>query len=66
MLSSSIVPADSVRPASYFLDFLDTPAALTALRLVLAALALGLCGMYLYARKKSRAEGRQTADASRR
>ena len=54
MLSSPIVPADSILPAHYFLDVLNTPAALTAIRLTLAALALGLLGMYLYARKKSR------------
>ena len=51
MLSTAIVPADSVQPARYFLDILETPAALTALRLTLAALALLLGGMYLYARK---------------
>lgn len=56
MLSSPIVPADSVLPAHYFLDVLNTPAALTAIRLTLAALALGLLGMYLYTRKKSRKE----------
>ena len=56
MLSSSIVPADSIRPAHYFLDFLNTPAVLSGIRLTLAVLALGLLGMYLYARKKSRKE----------
>ena len=56
MLSSPIVPADSVLPAHYFLDVLNTPAALTAIRVTLAVLALGLLGMYLYARKKSRKE----------
>ena len=56
MLSSSIVPADSIRPAHYFLDVLNTPAALTAIRVTLAVLALGLLGMYLYARKASRKE----------
>ena len=56
MLSSSIVPADSIRPAHYFLDVLNTPAALTAIRVTLAVLVLGLLGMYLYARKKSRKE----------
>ena len=54
MLSSPIVPADSVLPAHYFLDVLNTPAALTAIRVTLAVLVLGLLGMYLYARKKSR------------
>lgn len=56
MLSSPIVPADSVLPAHYFLDVLNTPAALTAIRITLAVLALGLLEMYLYARKKSRKE----------
>ena len=56
MLSSPIVPADSVLPAHYFLDVLNTPTALTAIRVTLAVLALGLLGMYLYARKKSRKE----------
>ena len=56
MLSSPIVPADSVLPAHYFLDVLNTPAALTAIRVTLAVLALGLLGMYLYARKESRKE----------
>ena len=56
MLSSPIVPADSILPAHYFLDVLNTPAALTAIRVTLAGLALGLLGMYLYARKKSRKE----------
>ena len=56
MLSSPIVPADSVLPAHYFLDVLNTPAALTAIRVTLAVLVLGLLGMYLYARKKSRKE----------
>ena len=56
MLSYPIVPADSVLPAHYFLDVLNTPAALTAIRVTLAVLALGLLGMYLYARKKSRKE----------
>lgn len=56
MLSSPIVPADSVLPAHYFLDVLNTPAALTAIRVTLAVLVLGLLGMYLYARKKSREE----------
>ena len=56
MLSSPIVPADSVLPAHYFLDVLNTPAALTAMRVTLAVLVLGLLGMYLYARKKSRKE----------
>ena len=56
MLSSPIVPADSVLPAHYFLDVLNTPAALTAIRVTLAVLALGLLGMYLYVRKKSRKE----------
>lgn len=57
MLSSAVVPADSVRPAAFFLDFLNTPAALTAIRITLVVLALGVWGMYLYARKKSREEG---------
>lgn len=56
MLSSPIVPADSIRPAHYFLDFLNTPAVLSGIRLTLAVLALGLLGMYLYTRKKSRKE----------
>ena len=56
MLSSPIVPADSVLPTHYFLDVLNTPAALTAIRVTLAVLALGLLGMYLYARKESRKE----------
>ena len=56
MLSSPIVPADSVLPAHYFLDVLNTPAALTAIRVTLAVLALGLLGMYLYTRKESRKE----------
>ena len=56
MLSSPIVPADSVLPAHYFLDFLNTPVVLSGIRLTLAVLALGLLGMYLYARKKSRKE----------
>ena len=56
MLSSSIVPADSVLPAHYFLDFLNTPVVLSGIRLTLAVLALGLLGMYLYARKKSHKE----------
>ena len=64
MLSSPIVPADSVLPVHCFLDVLNTPtvltairpAALTAIRVTLAVLALGLLGMYLYARKKSRKE----------
>ena len=56
MLSSPIVPADSVLPAHYFLDVLNTPAVLTAIRVTLAVLALGLLGMYLYTRKKSRKE----------
>ena len=53
MLSSPIVPADSVLPAHYFLDVLNTPTALTSIRLTLAVLALGLLGMYLYTRKES-------------
>ena len=56
MLSSPIVPADSVLPAHYFLDVLNTPAALTAIRVTLAVLALGLLGMYLHTRKASRKE----------
>lgn len=56
MLSSPIVPADSVLPAHYFLDVLNTPVVLTGIRLALAVLALGLLGMYLYTRKKSRKE----------
>ena len=56
MLSSPIVPADSVLPAHYFLDVLNTPTVLTGIRLTLAVLALGLLGMYLHARKKSRKE----------
>ena len=56
MLSYPIVPADSVLPAHYFLDVLNTPAALTAIRVTLTVLALGLLGMYLYTRKKSRKE----------
>lgn len=56
MLSSPIVPADSVLPAHYFLDVLNTPAALTAIRVTLAILALGLLGTYLYTRKESRKE----------
>ena len=56
MRSSPIVPADSVLPAHYFLDVLNTPAALTAIRVTLAVLALGLLGMYLHARKESRKE----------
>lgn len=56
MLSSPIVPADSVLPAHYFLDVLNTPTMLTGIRLTLAVLALGLLGMYLYTRKKSRKE----------
>lgn len=66
MLSTAIVPADSVQPARYFLDILETPAALTAVRLVLAALALILGGMYLYARKKTREEAHKGQDANRR
>ena len=42
MLSYPIVPADSVLPAHYFLDVLNTPAALIAIRVTLAVLALGL------------------------
>ena len=56
MLSSPIVPADSVLPAHYFLDVLNTPAALTAIRVTLAVLALGLLGTYLDTRKESRKE----------
>ena len=56
MLSLSIVPADSIHPAHYFLDFLNTPAVLTAIRVTLAVLALGLLGMYLHAWKESRKE----------
>ena len=56
MLSSPIVPADSVLPAHYFLDVLNTPTVLTGIRLTLAVLALGLLGMYLHARKASRKE----------
>lgn len=56
MLSSPIVPADSVLPAHYFLDVLNTPAALTAIRVTLAVLALGLLGIYLHIRKESRKE----------
>ena len=56
MLSYPIVPADSILPAHYFLDVLNTPITLTAIRLTLAALALGLLGMYLHARKASRKE----------
>lgn len=56
MLSYPIVPADSVLPAHYFLDVLNTPTVLTGIRLTLAVLALGLLGMYLYTRKKSRKE----------
>ena len=63
MLSSRIVPADSILPANYFLDFLDAPAALAALRLALVVLALGVCGMYLYARKKSREEAHSSEDS---
>lgn len=65
MLSSPIVPADSVHPASYFLDLLDAPVVLTAIRLVLVMLALGVCGMYLYARRKSRVEARSSEESSR-
>ena len=53
MLSSPIVPADSVLPAHYFLDALNTPAVLTGIRLTLAVLELVLLGMYLYTRKES-------------
>ena len=56
MLSSPIVPADSVLPAHYFLDVLNTPVVLTAIRVTLAVLALGLLGMYLHARKEPRKE----------
>ena len=63
MLSLSIVPADSIRPAHYFLVFLNTPAVLTAIRVTLAVLALGLLGMYLYTRKKAREEKRSSEDS---
>ena len=63
MLSLSIVPADSIHPAHYFLDFLNTPAVLTAIRVTLAVLALGLMGMYLYTRKKAREEKRSSEDS---
>ena len=63
MLSYPIVPADSVLPAHYFLDVLNTPAALTAIRVTLAVLALGLLGMYLYTRKKAREEKRSSEDS---
>ena len=56
MLSSPIVPADSVLPAHYFLDVLNTPTMLTGIRLTLSVLALVLLGMYLYTRKESRKE----------
>ena len=56
MLSSPIVPADSVLPAHYFLDVLNTPTMLTGIRLTLSVLALVLLGMYLYARKESHKE----------
>lgn len=65
MLSSSIVPADSVLPAHYFLDFLNTPVVLSGIRLTLAVLALGILGMYLYTRKKSRKEARGAEDPPR-
>ena len=65
MLSTAIVPADSVQPARYFLDILETPVTLTALRLTLAALALLLGGMYLYARKKAREEAREDREPNR-
>lgn len=63
MLSSPIVPADSVHPASYFLDLLDAPVVLIAIRLVLLVLALGVCGMYLYARRKSQVEAHSSEDS---
>ena len=65
MLSSPIVPAESILPAHYFLDFLNTPAVLTGIRLTLAVLALGILGMYLYTRKKSRGEARASEDPPR-
>lgn len=65
MLSSPIVPADSIPPAHFFLDFLNTPVVLSTIRLALAALALGLLGMYLYTRKKSRKEARASEDPPR-
>ena len=65
MLSSPIVPADSILPAHYFLDFLNTPVVLAGIRLTLAALALGILGMYLYTRKKSREEARGAEDPPR-
>ena len=56
MLSSPIVPADTVLPAHYFLYVLTTPTALTSIRLTLSPLALALLATSLYTRKESRKE----------
>lgn len=49
----SIIPPETVQPAVYFLEPLNTPAAHTAIRLALAALCLGLGGLYLHTRRLS-------------